>query len=95
MPFRLPQCLACGLGKQSAIRAESSGEVSIQFPGRSPFRADDVTGTEVPGAVILTLVSDSGTGTLPSRCYITPPGGGGRRLDGAGQVPLAQVEMSR
>jgi hypothetical protein len=52
-----------------------SGEITVQFPKRSPFREDNVTGTEVPGAVILTLVSDSGGGTLPCAYFITPPGG--------------------
>lgn len=60
---------------QTVRYSSSSGEVSIVFPERSPFRTDNLIGTELPGAVILTLVSDSGAGTLPSRCFITPPNG--------------------
>jgi hypothetical protein len=52
-----------------------SGEVIVKFPERSPFRGDNVTGTEVPGEVILTLVSDSGESTLPCEYYIKPPSG--------------------
>jgi hypothetical protein len=57
---------------------KTAGEVTIKFPVRSPFRLDEVPETEVPGEVILTLVNDSGAGTLPSHCFITPPGGGPR-----------------
>jgi hypothetical protein len=53
--------------------SSSAGEVTIQFPERSPFRTDNLIGTEVAGGVILTLLSDSGDGTLPCRCFITPP----------------------
>jgi hypothetical protein len=60
-----------------------SGEVTVEFPERSPFREDNVTGTEVPGAVILTLVSDSGDGTLPCHYFITPPGGSMQSIPGA------------
>ena len=56
----------------------NSGEVTVEFPERSPFRTDGVTGTEVPGAVILTLVNDSGGSTLPCHYYLKPPGGGPR-----------------
>jgi hypothetical protein len=52
-----------------------SGEVTVHFPERSPFREDNVTGTEVPGEVILTLVSDSGESTLPCHYYIKPISG--------------------
>ena len=75
---------------------KGSGEITIKFPERSPFRADDVTGTEVPGEVILTLVNDSGEGTLPSHCFITPPGGGPRigwstsTPDAGGNVKVTQ-----
>jgi hypothetical protein len=55
--------------------SSSSGEVKIVFPERSPFRTDNVVGTDVPGGVILNLVSDSGAGTLPCRCFITLPNG--------------------
>jgi hypothetical protein len=57
-------------------KPKTAGEVTIQFPERSPFRDDNVTGTEVTGGVIMILVSDSGGGelTLPSHCFITPPG---------------------
>jgi hypothetical protein len=55
--------------------SSGAGEVRILFLQRSPFRTDDLTMTSVPGSVILTLVSDSGSGTLPCGCFITPPGG--------------------
>jgi hypothetical protein len=35
------------------------GEVTLHFTGNSPFRLDDVAGTQVPGGVILTLVQSS------------------------------------
>ena len=66
-----------------------SGQVTVHFPERSPFREDEVTGTEVPGDVILTLVSDSGESTLPCHYYFKPPtgprqsipwGGGGTKV---------------
>jgi hypothetical protein len=50
------------------------GEVRIVFPDRSPYRADDVTKSYVPGAVILTLVTANETEGFMGRCYITPPG---------------------
>jgi len=74
-----PMPLMCvGETVRYSSNPKGSGEITINFPERSPFRDDDVTGTEVPGEVILTLVSDSGEGTLPSHCFITPPGGGPR-----------------
>jgi hypothetical protein len=53
------------------------GEVKIVFPERSPFRNDDLTGTEIPGAVILTLQQGEQTSALPfrCRCFVTPKGG--------------------
>jgi hypothetical protein len=45
------------------------GEVTIVFPGRSPFRLDGQTNTEVHGQVILTLVSDSGEGDSGLACH--------------------------
>jgi hypothetical protein len=60
-----------------------AGEITVKFAKRSPFREDDLTGTEVPGGVILTLVSDSGEGTLPCHYFITPPGGSRHSIPGA------------
>jgi len=56
------------------VRYSSSvpGKLRIVFPQRSPFRTDNAFGTEVPGEVILTLVSDSAGDTLEGRCFITP-----------------------
>ena len=54
------------------------GDVRIVFPQRSPFREDDLPMTQVPGAMILTLVSDSGPSpndALRCRCFIKPPDG--------------------
>jgi hypothetical protein len=62
-----------------------SGEVTVEFPERSPFREDELTGTEVPGGVILTLVSDSGKGTLPCHYYIKPPSGPRQRIIWGGE----------
>jgi hypothetical protein len=62
-----------------------SGEVTVEFPERSPFREDNVTGTEVPGEVILTLVNDSGEGTLPCHYYIKPPSGPRQRIIWGGE----------
>jgi hypothetical protein len=61
------------------------GEVTVEFPERSPFREDKLTGTEVPGGVILTLVSDSGKGTLPCHYYIKPPSGPRQRIIWGGE----------
>ena len=69
------------LCKQSA----GSGEVTVQFPERSPFRKDNVTITSVPGEVILTLVSDSGEDTLPCHYYIKPPSGPRLRIIWGGE----------
>ena len=60
-----------------------SGQITVQFLERSPFREDNVTGTEVPGGVILTLVNDSGGGMLPCHYFITPPGGSRQRITDA------------
>jgi len=54
------------------------GEVRIVFPERSPFREDSLPMTQVPGSMILTLVSDTGptpNDVLRCRCFITPPNG--------------------
>jgi hypothetical protein len=37
----------------------TEGEVTIHLSGESPFRHETVTGTQVPGGVILTLVKSS------------------------------------
>ena len=50
------------------------GEVRIKFPDRSPYRVDTVTQTDVPGAVILTLVSANDTDGFLGYCYIKPHG---------------------
>ena len=54
------------------------GQVRIVFPSRSPFRNDDLRGTEIPGTVILTL-QQAERSNVPSdflcRCFITTPGG--------------------
>src|SRR5690348_9599541 len=39
--------------------SSKDGEVTIHLTGHSPFRYDDMTGTQVPGGVILTLVKSS------------------------------------
>lgn len=56
----------------------AKGEVSIEFPGPSPFRRDHKAGTTVPGEVIMTVVSKS-TGLrnneFKSHCFITLPNG--------------------
>src|ERR1700733_7583841 len=62
-----------------------SGEVTVEFPERSPFREDKLTGTEVPGGVILTLVSESGKSTLPCHYYIKPPGEPRQRIIWGGE----------
>jgi hypothetical protein len=62
-----------------------SGEVTVEFPKRSPFRKDNVTRTKVPGGVILTLVKDSGEDTLPCRYYIKPPNGPRQRVIWGGE----------
>jgi hypothetical protein len=92
-----PMPLMCvGETVRYSSNPKGSGEITIKFPERSPFRVDDVTGTEVPGEVILTLVNDSGVGTLPSHCFITPPGGGPRigwstsTPDAGGNVKVTQ-----
>ena len=54
------------------------GEVKIVFPGQSPFRNDNLAGTEVPGSVILTLqqgMADNGLSSFLGRCFVTPSGG--------------------
>ena len=61
------------IGQIDSSNPPGSGEVTVHFPERSPFREDNVTGTEVPGEVILTLVSDRGERTLPFHYYIKPP----------------------
>jgi hypothetical protein len=68
-----------------SINPAGSGEVTVEFPERSPFREDEVTGTEVPGGVILTLVSDSGESTLPCHYYIKPPSGPRQRFVWGGE----------
>jgi hypothetical protein len=54
------------------------GDVKIVFPFRSPFRNDDLTGTDVPGSVILPL-KQAERPNVPSdflcRCFITTPRG--------------------
>ena len=45
---------------ETVLYFSRDGEVTIAFPGRSPFRSDAQTNTEVHGQVILTLLSDSG-----------------------------------
>jgi hypothetical protein len=55
--------------------SSDAGEVRILFQQQSPFRIDDVTMTNVPGSVILTLVSGSAGGILLGDCFIKPPGG--------------------
>ena len=56
--------------------SSEEGEVKILFQQYSPFRTDDLPGTTVPGAVILTLVSGSiGGGLVPCACFITLPDG--------------------
>jgi hypothetical protein len=57
------------------------GEVKILFPFRSPFRSDDLTGTEIPGSVILTLRQPERSTVPPGlpdflcRCFITNSAG--------------------
>jgi hypothetical protein len=63
------------VGETVLYKSSIPGEVRIQFPDRSPFRADDAVMTSVPGGVVLTLLSGSGGGTLECRCFITPHGG--------------------
>jgi hypothetical protein len=68
------------IGDTVRYYTEAKGEVSIEFPGPSPFRRDDKPGTTVPGEVILTVVSQSTERGLPnnkfeSRCYIQLTGG--------------------
>jgi len=50
------------------------GEVTIHLTGSSPFRHDEMTGTQVPGGVILTLVRSCDS---PFRvgCSVTLPNG--------------------
>jgi hypothetical protein len=60
---------------ETVLYKSKDGEVRILFPARSPFRTDNVAGTSVPGSVILTLVSDSGSSTLECRCFLTLPNG--------------------
>ena len=52
-----------------------AGKVRILFPDRSPFRTDNETMTNIPDSVILPLLSDTGDGTLPCRCFIRLPDG--------------------
>ena len=76
----------------------NEGEVTIHLPGVSPFRTDQVTGTQVPGGVILTLVQASEDQSLLSNdklrmkfgCSLTLPGGtvfGWPTISGAGGEP--------
>jgi|SRR5579862_2413456 hypothetical protein len=58
----------------------NGGEVTVEFPGLSPFRTDEKTGTQVPGGVILTLVKSSEGLNLPNDtfhcgCSLTLPNG--------------------
>ena len=63
------------VGETVLYRSSVPGEVRIEFPGQSPFRTDGALLTSVPGGVILTLQTSSGTGTLDCHCFITPVGG--------------------
>jgi hypothetical protein len=67
---------------ETVLYKSNDGKVRIEFPERSPFRTDNDLGTSVPGSVILTLKSDSGSGTpgsgsgtLECRCFLTLPNG--------------------
>jgi hypothetical protein len=56
------------------------GEVTIAFPGPSPYRMDAAINTTVPGEVILTLVKDSDSQpnkAFPCRCFLTLKNGEG------------------
>ena len=81
---RMPH-MEVGQTVRYSINPAGSGEVTVEFPERSPFREDNLTGTEVPGAVILTLVSDSGDDTLPCQYFFTPPGGPKQRIIWGGE----------
>lgn len=48
---------------ETVLYFSRDGEVTIAFPGPSPFRSDAQKNTEVHGQVILTLVNDSGEGS--------------------------------
>jgi hypothetical protein len=63
------------VGETVLYRSNVPGEVRIEFPGTSPFRADAALLTSVPGGVILTLQTSSGAGTLDCHCFVTPAGG--------------------
>jgi hypothetical protein len=63
------------VGETVLYRSNVPVEVRIEFPGQSPFRADGALLTSVPGGVILTLQTSSGSGTLGCHCFITPAGG--------------------
>jgi hypothetical protein len=58
---------------QTVRYLSAAGEVRILFTGESPFRTDGKTMTNVPGGVILTLLSPGSA--LPCRCFVTPDGG--------------------
>jgi hypothetical protein len=49
------------------------GEVRIVFPGSSPFRADQEQMTEVPGSIMVTLLTETAGDGLPFGCIITRP----------------------
>jgi hypothetical protein len=53
--------------------SSDAGQVRIIFPDCSPFREDHQKMTEVPGSMILTLLTATGESTLPCRCFITLP----------------------
>jgi hypothetical protein len=63
---------------QTVRYSSPDGTVKIVFPFRSPFRNDDLTGTEIPGSVILTLQQAEQL-NVPSdflcRCFITNSAG--------------------
>ena len=63
------------VGETVLYRSNVPGEVRIEFPGQSPFRADGTLLTSIPGGVIVTLQTSSGSGTLDCHCFITPAGG--------------------
>jgi hypothetical protein len=51
------------------------GEVRIFFPGCSPFRDDQQTMTEVPGSIMVTVLTKTTEDGLSFGCIITLPDG--------------------
>jgi hypothetical protein len=72
------------VGETVLYKSSVPGEVKIEFPGQSPFRADAALSTSVTGDLILTLQT---SGTMDCRCFITPVGG--QELGWSQQDPLA------